>query len=83
MKCEHITKCNVCNKEVCSYCVEDCSGCQLEWCKDCYLAHQECCFECLTMVCPDEVVVLAAVGQDPDDLIIPQVCPKCDMWNVQ
>ena len=70
-KCDHITNCNKCKDQVCSYCVEDCSGCQLEWCKGCYKEHQECCSDCLDMICPKEVEVYDNFA----------VCPTCNMKN--
>ena len=81
MPCNHITNCNECKEQVCSYCVDDCSGCQLEWCKECYLRHQEGCMECLAMLCPDEIEMLEAEGEDPNDLVVIQICPRCNIQN--
>ena len=67
MHCEHIAKCEKCDKEICSYCVEDCSGCQLETCKECYDKHLAICKRCSTMLCKTE--------------IIGDICPICDMKN--
>ena len=75
-KCEHITTCNKCGTEICSYCVEDCSGCQLEWCKDCYKEHQTVCCDCLIELCPQEIEVI----QDIEN-IVRSICPKCNMYN--
>ena len=78
MHCEHITNCVDCDLQVCSYCVEDCSGCQKERCKECYKKHQTCCNDCLENICPKEVELVEA----EDDTMI-QVCPKCKMVDEQ
>ena len=65
MNCEHITTCRKCSKTICSYCVEDCSGCQTESCKECYVKHQVKCNECEEYLCPKEVIGV--------------LCPVCDM----
>ena len=75
-KCDHITNCNKCGNEVCSYCVEDCSGCQLEWCKKCYIEHQKSCSDCLEQICPKEVETIGSLNEG----LIP-VCPRCNMKN--
>ncbi len=75
MPCNHITNCNKCKEQVCSYCVEDCSGCQIEWCKECYQEHQVPCMECLTMICPNEIELVESL----DDSI--SICPRCNMQN--
>ena len=80
-QCEHITKCLDCAIEICSFCVEDCSGCQEERCKECYLKHQTWCDDCMEMVCPKEIVMLDAIGETTDQVLVPQVCPICDMKN--
>ena len=65
--CEHITNCSKCDKTICSYCVEDCSGCQTETCKNCYKDHQSICIICKDKLCPTELVG--------------ELCPVCDMKN--
>ena len=69
--CEHITNCQKCEKTICSYCVEDCSGCQLQGCVDCYKQHQRECYSCKELLCPSEIVL-------KDDKF---TCPVCDMKN--
>lgn len=83
-QCDHITHCNKCNALVCSYCCEDCSGCQVEWCKECYKEHQVCCYDCLEMICPVEQERIFT-GQEPIEgtIIEIPVCPKCNMKNDQ
>jgi hypothetical protein len=50
--CEHITKCEKCGNNICSYCVEDCDGCSLEGCEACFVAHMKHCGGCTKLVCP-------------------------------
>ncbi len=50
---------------ICSYCVEDCSGCRIETCEKCYKAHQVKCKTCQIPLCPTE--------------LIKEFCPVCDM----
>lgn len=65
-KCNHITECSKCEKTICSYCIEDCSGCGIEACKDCYNQHQIKCQDCSESLCPTEIMSN-------------QKCPVCDM----
>lgn len=65
--CEHITSCQKCEGLICSYCVEDCSGCQLEACKDCYDKHLISCQQCQIKLCKSEM--------------LGNICPTCDMKN--
>ncbi len=60
-------KCNDCKKIICSYCIEDCSGCHTETCEKCYKAHQVKCKECDKSLCKTE--------------LIKELCPICDMNN--
>ena len=54
-KSDHITNCSKCDMTICSYCVEDCSGCGNETCFNCYQKHQTACFNCDVRLCPEEV----------------------------
>lgn len=74
--CEHITGCGVCSKTICSYCIEDCSGCQNEFCKNCYDDHQIPCDECLSMLCHTEVIHIRTIEDEQLG-----VCPVCNMKN--
>ena len=75
-KCEHIADCDICSKIICSYCIEDCSGCQHEFCVECYEDHQIPCCECLNMLCHEEVINISTI--DNEKLTI---CPICNMRN--
>ena len=63
--CEHIQNCKACNKSICNYCVEICSGCPLEGCEQCFTKHLVKCKECSKLLCPEE--------------IIGDICPACKM----
>jgi len=52
MNCEHITQCETCKSNVCSYCVEDCDGCGQASCELCHVAHMKHCPTCKGLVCP-------------------------------
>lgn len=69
-KCEHITRCSKCEKIICSYCIEDCSGCGIEACKECYSEHQSKCNICNSELCPTE-------------LMANKMCAVCDMKDEQ
>ncbi len=75
-KCEHIAGCDVCSKVICSYCIEDCSGCQQSFCKECYEDHQIPCYECLIMLCHTEGIIISMV--DGEKIT---TCPICNMKN--
>jgi len=47
--------CSVCNSILCTYCIEDCSGCGMEACSKCYMGHQISCVSCTKRLCPEEV----------------------------
>ncbi len=68
-KCDHITICTGCSDMICSYCVEDCSGCGTESCNDCYVKHQIPCTQCNVLLCPEE-------AKQPSG-----VCAVCEMKN--
>ncbi len=65
MNCEHITDCLICEDLICSYCVEDCSGCSNNFCNPCYECHQVTCKDCETKLCPLEIKG--------------EICPICEM----
>ena len=52
MNCEHITQCEKCNSNICSYCIDDCDGCGIESCNNCYVQHMKKCETCSNLVCP-------------------------------
>jgi len=59
---------------LCSYCVEDCSGCQKPFCSEDYKNHQVACNKCLEMLCKNEIEV---VTSEEDDNI--NICPICNL----
>jgi len=50
--CEHITQCEKCESNICSYCVEDCDGCSIEACEPCFVEHMKKCETCSVLTCP-------------------------------
>ena len=67
--CDHITNCTECKKHICAHCVEDCSGCPIEACENCYTRHLVKCSKCPSLVCPMEM--------------IGKICPSCDMQEMR
>ena len=54
--CEHIQACTDCNKNLCSYCLEDCDGCDKEACENCYTKHLIKCRKCDMLLCPNNLI---------------------------
>lgn len=64
--CEHMINCEDCAKLLCKHCIEDCDGCNLQVCMDCYQAHVIHCDTCDLAMCSIAY---------PDK----KLCPLCEM----
>jgi len=69
--CEHIQPCSECKKNLCSYCIEPCDGCDIEACENCYTAHLIKCVGCSILLCPTHILFV----KDKNDTL----CPTCRM----
>lgn len=65
--CQHTKPCTQCSMLLCAYCIEVCSGCEIEGCESCYLKHLEKCLDCPNLMCPNETQY---IGGQP-------LCPAC------
>ena len=65
--CEHIQPCTECSKSLCSYCIEDCDGCPIEACEECFNKHLVKCESCETLLCPKNLKGVQ--------------CPSCNMQD--
>lgn len=65
--CEHIQPCTECGMSLCSYCIEDCDGCEMEACEKCYTNHMKQCKTCEALLCPK--------------VLIGEQCPSCEIQN--